>query len=149
MKVCGKLLAVLVIAGCAGLTAGCAVNRATGQVTPGVDMSQVNSYYVVKADTDKHDLNEIIVRQLTDRGFSASTGSGTAMPESAGTKVTYIDRWMWDITMYLLELTISISDAQTDYTLASGNSYHTSLTRKSAEEMVEEVLGNIFGEAEE
>lgn len=149
MKVNGKLLAVLIIAGCTGLTTGCAVNRATGQVTPGVDLSQVGSYYVVKADTDKNDLNEIIVRQLTERGFSVSSGSGSAMPESAGAKVTYIDRWMWDITMYLLELTISISDAQTDYTLASGNSYHTSLTRKSPEKMVEEVLGNIFADADE
>jgi len=28
--------------------------------------------------------------------------------------------------------------------MASGNSYHTSLTRKSPEEMVNEVLTNIF-----
>ncbi len=149
MKVNRTFFAVLAITGCAAFSTGCSVNRATGQVTPGVDLSQVDTYYVVRAETDKHDINEIIVQQLTDRGFSASTGSGTAMPESAGTRVTYIDRWMWDITMYLLELTISITDAQTDYTLASGNSYHTSLTRKSAEEMVEEVLGNIFGETEE
>jgi hypothetical protein len=55
---------------------------------------------------------------------------------------------MWDITMYMLELTITMSDAKTDFTLASGNSYHTSLTRKSPEEMVAEVLGNIFGGAD-
>jgi len=61
--------------------------------------------------------------------------------------VTYVDKWMWDITMYLLELTITIRDPQTDYPLANGNSYHTSLTRKSPPEMVDEVLGNIFKES--
>ncbi len=49
--------------------------------------------------------------------------------------------------MYLLELTITIRDPQTDYPMATGNSLHSSLTRKSPKEMVEEVMGNIFKEA--
>jgi hypothetical protein len=51
---------------------------------------------------------------------------------------------MWDITLYLLELTVTFRDANTGYPLAVGNSYHTSLTRKSPEEMVDEVITNIF-----
>jgi hypothetical protein len=58
--------------------------------------------------------------------------------------VTYKDKWMWDITMYMLELTITIRDPQNDYPLATGNSFHTSLTRKSPTEMVDEVVENIF-----
>ena len=58
--------------------------------------------------------------------------------------LTYVDRWMWDITMYMLELTVHVRNPETNASLAVGNSYHTSLSRKSPVEMVEEVLNNIF-----
>lgn len=51
---------------------------------------------------------------------------------------------MWDITMYMLELTITLRDPVNNTPLAVGNSLHSSLTRKSPEEMVDEVLTNIF-----
>ena len=58
--------------------------------------------------------------------------------------VTYHDRWMWDITMYLLELTVTLHDPRTNVGVASGNSFHTSLTRKTPQEMVDEVVDNIL-----
>jgi hypothetical protein len=44
----------------------------------------------------------------------------------------------------MLELTINFRDPKTNVLLGRGNSYHTSLTRKSLEKMVEEALNNIF-----
>ena len=58
--------------------------------------------------------------------------------------VTYSDRWMWDFTMYMLSLDITLRDGRTGFPMAVGQSMHASLTRKSPEEMVREVLGNIF-----
>jgi hypothetical protein len=55
---------------------------------------------------------------------------------------------MWDITMYLVELTVTIREPKSDYPLATGNSLHTSLTRLSPPEMVDEVVGNIFKESD-
>jgi hypothetical protein len=51
---------------------------------------------------------------------------------------------MWDITMYMLELTITIRDPKTDFPIATGNSFHTSLTRLSPKDMVNEVIENIY-----
>ena len=65
-------------------------------------------------------------------------------PANVDAVATYVDKWMWDITMYLLELTITIRDPKNDFPLASGNSFHTSLTRKSVDEMVDEVTNTIF-----
>ena len=59
--------------------------------------------------------------------------------------VTYVDKWRWDITMYLLELTITLRDPKTEMPLAEGNSFHTSLTRMSQTEMVNEVVNHIYG----
>jgi len=74
--------------------------------------------------------------------LTATTGDTTAA--NADAVITYVDKWMWDITMYMIELTIQVRDPKTDFTLAVGNSYHTSLTRKNPTEMVGEVMANIF-----
>ena len=79
------------------------------------------------------------------KGYSSTLGP--ELPQAAykvDSVVTYVDKWMWDITLYMLELTVTLREPINNQPLAVGNSYHTSLTRKSPEEMVDEVLGNIF-----
>jgi hypothetical protein len=46
--------------------------------------------------------------------------------------------------MYLLELTVTVRAPVNEFPLATGNSLHTSLTRKSTKDMAEEVVTNIF-----
>ena len=46
--------------------------------------------------------------------------------------------------MYMIKLKVFMHEPKTQKLLAKGESYHTSLTRKSPEEMVSEVLSNIF-----
>lgn len=136
-----RLLAVLGIT--AVLTTGCAVNRATGSVEPTVNLGALKTMYVKKIPDEKGGINELIVDKLRSKGVIVTTGED-APPSNVDAVVTYFDRWMWDITMYLLELTITIRDPKYDYALATGNSYHTSLTRLSPKEMVNEVVDNIY-----
>ena len=140
----GELLVVMAMA----LTAlGCS-NSATATLSPGVDLSAVKSYYVVHQPKDTHNLHFLIRDRIIKEGLTATAG-----PESeksahrVNSIVTYVDRWMWDLTLYLLELTVTFRDATNDFPLAVGKSYHTSLTRLSPEEMVEEVITNIFNAA--
>jgi hypothetical protein len=127
----------------AALTSGCAVNRATGSVDPSANLSALKTMYVKKIPEDKGATNELIAEKLRTKGVTVTTGE-TAAPGNVDAVVTYVDKWMWDITMYMLELTIVIRDPQTDFPLATGNSFHTSLTRLSPKEMVNEVVDNIY-----
>jgi hypothetical protein len=126
---------------------GCASNRATATLTPGTDLGAVKSYYVVQGRADTRGIENLIRENLAKRGFAAYAG-----PEMSSYRtnaiVTYQDKWMWDITMYMIELTVTIRDPASNFPLAVGNSYHTSLTRKSSEEMVDEVLSNIFSKTQ-
>jgi len=124
------------------LASGCAINRATANVEPTTDLIGIKSMYVTKLAPDERGINILIANKLKQMGYLANTGIET--PSDVDVVVTYMDKWMWDITMYMLELTITLRDPKTDFPLASGNSYHTSLTRKSPEEMVDEVINNIF-----
>jgi hypothetical protein len=122
---------------------GCA-NRATARVDPSADLKSLKTMHVVKIQDETAGISTLIADDLRRRGYSVTTS--TDKPTTVDAIVTYVDKWMWDMTMYLFELTITIRDAKTEFPMASGNSLHGSLTRKSAPEMVEEVMGNIFKE---
>ena len=123
---------------------GCS-NRATATLSPGAELSRVKSYYVVHQPKDTHGIHNLIRDRIAKESLTAT--AGPELPQSsyqADSVITYVDRWMWDITLYLLELTVTLRDTTNNFPLAVGNSYHTSLTRKSPEEMVDEVMTNIF-----
>jgi hypothetical protein len=123
--------------------AGCAVNRASATADPTAHLDGIKTMHVKKLDKDGRGIEQLIADNLRKRGYRVTAGP-VQPAEPVDAVVTYADKWMWDITMYMLELTISIRDPKTDYPLASGNSYHTSLTRKTPPEMVDEVITNIM-----
>jgi len=135
---CAFLLAVL---------QGCAIDRERASVSPDIDLSAFKRFYVIKFAPDGRGINQIIATQLERRGFAASTGADDAAPKDADAIVTYQDRWQWDLSMYMIELRIFMREPRTDNLLAAGNSLHTSLNRRSPEEMVSEVLSSIFKKA--
>jgi len=134
----------LVVAAALGVTAlaGCAINRATANADDALRWDTIKTLHVKQLEGEDGSTKRLIADRLRASGFTV-----TADPEAMGQPdavVTYVDKWMWDLTMYMIELTITLRDAKTDAMLATGNSYHTSLTRKSQQEMVDEVLGNIL-----
>lgn len=136
-----KIAAVLAVF--ASVATGCA-NRATGSVNPSTDLSALKTMYVRHYPSDNSGVNLAIADKLRSKGVTVTTGN--VMPAgNFDAIVTYVDKWRWDITMYLLELTVTLRDPKTEAPLAEGNSFHTSLTRMSQTEMVNEVVNNIYG----
>jgi len=122
--------------------AGCAVNRATATADDTLRWGGIKALHVKQLEGEDGSTKKLIADKLRASGFTV-----TADPEPMGQPdavVTYVDKWMWDITMYMIELTVTLRDPKTDYPMATGNSYHTSLTRKSQQEMVDEVVESIL-----
>jgi hypothetical protein len=126
------------------LLAGCVSNQ-TASKAPSADLSKLKSFHVVKLEKDERGINDLITAQLTEMGFTASTGSAPA-PSSVDALVTYQDKWMWDMTMYMIQLDIQFRDPSSNAVLASGSSQRSSLKRKSPASMVEEVLTRILAQ---
>jgi len=117
-------------------------------ISPDADLDKVKSFYVIKLEKDGRGINNLIRDRLVEMGYIAK--SGPEIPSAkydADIVVDYEDRWRHDITMYMLKLTITLGRPDNGYPLAVGKSLHASLTRKSPEEMVEEVLAAIFDKA--
>jgi hypothetical protein len=123
-------------------TTGCAVNKATATLMADADLSKVKTIYVVKTPEDDRQIDLELKKAFEKRGYVTSTGPVLTAPYPQDAVVTYVDKWMWDITMYMIELTVTVRDSKF-FPLATGNSLHTSLTRKSPSEMADEVVGNI------
>jgi len=126
---------------------GCATNRETAAITPNMEVASLKRFYVAKFDPDERGVNELIMTELRRMGFDATTGPEASAPKNVDAIITYRDKWWWDITMYMIELRIFVREPETQTLLAMGNSYHTSLTRMSPQEMVAQVLANIFAKA--
>lgn len=122
-------------------SSGCAVNRSTATLEPTANLASIKSIYVALAPDD-WGTRLLIVNKLKTMGYMVD--AGVDKPPNVDAVVRYEEKWMWDITMYMLELTVTIRDPKNDFPFASANSYHTSLTRLSPEKMVDEVINNIF-----
>ena len=124
-------------------TSGCAVNRADSTLMAGADLSKVKTLYIVHSTDSKHDVDKDLKTAFEKRGYAVTTGPALTPPYPQDAVVTYTDKWMWDLTMYMIELTVTVRSPVNDYPLATAHSMHTSLTRKSQAEMADEVAGNV------
>jgi hypothetical protein len=140
------LILCMAVAAVILLTSGC-VNQAETKISPGANLGKVNKIYVEHFAPDKRNLHKMIADQFNKLGYEATAGETGAKPEGVDAIATYRDRWMWDITNYLFELTITLREPQGEYPLAVGRALHSSLTRKSPEQMIEEVCTNISKQA--
>ncbi len=139
-----KIVRIAVLLVAVVLLSGCAKTVLKSDSDPNVDLSELNTFYVQKFEPDGRDLHLLLAAKLESLGYQVASGTAEAPPDPVDAVVTYVDRWMWDITMYMLEITIEFRDPETRYVFASGNSYRTSLVRKSKEYMIEEVLRDML-----
>jgi hypothetical protein len=136
-------LITLVLGTCLALfSVGCA--SIDTQRAPNADLTKIKSIYVVKLTEDERGVNQAIADQLAVLGYQATTGEANATPAGVDATITYQDKWMWDITMYMIELQVQVRKPDTNMMLVSAKSYRPSLQRKSIEGMVEEVLVSLF-----
>lgn len=124
---------------------GCYVQYNTSRVLPDVTINPTKTYYVVHHEDDPRQIDLVISQKMGAMGLHhVSNGPENSIPEGTDVIVLYEDRWMWDMTNYLIMLKIQFRDASNNLLLARGQSYRTSLVRKSVEEMVQETLAGIF-----
>jgi hypothetical protein len=141
MKNIALALVLLILA---GSISGCATAQLKSTTAPGADLKSVKKLYVVHLPQDGREIDRLIADRLNLMGREATHGERSAAPTDADAIVTYQDKWMWDITMYLIELNVQLRHPTTDIAMASGHSLRTSLVRKSPPEMIEEVLTDMF-----
>jgi len=123
---------------------GCSKAMIVSDSDPSINLAELKKFYVRKLPADGRGLEKTIARKLNELGFQATSGMNATPVDPVDAVVTYKDRWVWDITMYMLEIYIELHNPDSDFVFASGKSYRTSLVRKPPEEMIDEVLRDMF-----
>ena len=142
-KVITTVLILLLVGSCFYLV-GCAMAKIDSRITPDSDLARYKTYYVVRHDKDERHIDEIIRDEMVLLGLDAKSGPPATQPDDVDVIVTYEDRWTWDMTNYLLTLSIDFRDSKSNVLLATGQSYRPSLERKPPDFMAREILESIF-----
>lgn len=120
MKV-GRITLVLVASAC---LAACTATTLDGMRL--ADAHPRTAVFFVRRHTaDTRNLDKIIAERLSARGINATT---TAPDAGYDFLVTYIDRWYWDMRMYLIDMRIDVRDGNSNVLVATGRSFQTSLS---------------------
>jgi hypothetical protein len=142
-----RILGITTSVALAAFLSSCVIHENTRQVSPGFSeagVSKLRTFYVRKHADDDYKLAEDIAAELQRMGFRASSGSTQSPPGKVDAVVSYMDRWIWDITMYMLSLDIQLREPGSDVILANAKTVRSSLVRKSQKEMVRETLDKLL-----
>lgn len=141
-----KLLKLFTLIGLLLSTTAC-MTRLDATVPANQTLPDLENIYVEHFSPDKRNLNHIIADKLTLLGYPATpVDRNEVVSEDAKIIVTYVDNWQWDITNYMIKIKIDVRDAKNKQLLATGESFRTSLARKSPSFMIQETLETIFKE---
>lgn len=104
--------------------------------------------HVVKHANSSRDIDIYLRNAFAKRGFQSTSGAQAEMPSGAQFYVTYVDRWYWDLAMYLVSLDVTMHDAKSGSVVNSSRYkngiFHTfpSPERKS-DQLVARLLGSL------
>jgi len=116
-----------------------------GGELPGSRLSEMKRFYVQHHEGDSRDIHLAIQEELQSQGFHVDAGKGEARGEYDAI-VTYVDRYLWDWSMYCISLTLYVRDTQTGYITATGWSWRPSTVRKTPQGHARIIFTEIFGE---
>lgn len=128
---------------------GCAISDSNAKLVPSSELNKKETFYVVLSKTDKRDIANTIAEVLTTKGYLATSGNLNNIPSNVDVIVTYEDRWMWDITNYLIKLNMQFRNADNMYPYLAGETIRTSLIRKDVKGMVEETINTMLNKSRE
>jgi hypothetical protein len=129
-------IALLLLPSCASLRS---------KVEPKVDLRSYRHIFVEHLLADGNGTDQVIARELRAMGYDASSGPLTMMPENAQLIVSYADVWTFDLSNYMLELEVRVRRVGEDHLIATADYRRPSLTGGSTLDMVDHVLGRLFG----
>jgi len=127
------------------LLVGC-VGNTSGQLTLPKEQVQTGGYFVQRHDKDTRDLASTIAKSMQARGLNVTAGTAAERPAEAAYVVTYVDKWMWDMRMYLYDLRIELRDARDQSILGYGQSMQSSLKAmgQTHEDVINRALDQLF-----
>ncbi|HTF87656.1 MAG TPA: hypothetical protein VK843_04545 [Planctomycetota bacterium] len=104
---------LLALSGCATVNPG----KRFGDI----QLDSLKSSYVVRHAKSTRDIDLFIQESLVERGVVATAGPIENKPSDVDFYVEYVDRWSWDVSMFLSALTIQFKSTADGSLIATGS----------------------------
>ncbi len=111
---------------------------------PGSRLSEMRRFYVQHQEEDPRDIHLAIQEEMQAHGLEVDAGKGPPTGEYDGI-VTYVDRYVWDMTMFCQQLTVYVTDTRTGYITATGWSWRPGTVRKTPKGHARLIFAEMFG----
>lgn len=111
---------------------------------PEIHLDQFTRFYVETRLNDNHATDALIAADLRSRGFDATHGHLTMMPDDIEVLITYDARWTWDFHSYLIDLEITARNPHTRRLIATGTAHHAGFIKKDPAKMIAGIFDKIF-----
>ncbi len=122
---------------------GCA--KIASDASPDTSMNEYKNFYIVPSFDDRRGVAEAIYADLKARGLHVEVGPAIQIPETADIEVKYEAKWVWEREYYLSDLMISLENPESAVLIASGETHRPSREREPVDQMVGEILDQVFG----
>ena len=109
----------LVAAALSVISASCSFVEKARVAQPGV-LANAKSVYVVR-ENPSNEVGVHLEAAFADHGLKVTSGPLASKRKDADLYVEYVDRWQWDVTMYLKSLDVTVHDNRNGELVASGN----------------------------
>lgn len=142
-----KYLSFIPLAAVVALSASCSFVK-EGRVNQPAIVSKAKSAYVVRHENSTRDIDKYLESALADKGLRVTSGPISAKPAGADIYVEYVDRWKWDMAMYLWSLDVFVRNNRNGELVATGN-FHQGFPHSfpNPEQKSKEVVDTIFSPA--
>jgi hypothetical protein len=136
------LLIILLISGCG--------SYASVDIGLRKDKMQPVAQLACDRKLDDYEMHNAISRELTVRGFTVIDRSDEQFTTGEGTVVRYMDRWSWDLVMYLHDIKMRFIDGKTGAMIVNASyDQHLFHNYKSPDSAVIDVFAAIDAKAGE
>lgn len=123
---------------------GCSHNVKTFH-NPKFDNLNFESVYLKRVPNDTmFNVYKHIKDELNLLGYDVTVGLSEVPSGQTDVIVSYEDRWMWDITMYMMHLDMQLIETNSYSAVSETSITRTSLIRKNRKEIVREALAELF-----
>lgn len=142
-----KYLMLLPLAALLSLSASCSFVK-EGRVNQPAVVSKAKIAYVVRHENSSRDIDKFLESALADRGLRVTSGPIASKRADADIYVEYVDRWKWDMAMYLWSLDVFVRNNRNGELVATGN-FHQGFPHSfpNPEQKSKEVIDSIFSKA--
>lgn len=139
-----NILHMLAIIAMLTFISGCS-HKVSTRHNPNYTKKEFSKVYLQQYEKDiKFHVYREIRDELELLGFEVLMGLDTTPTEKVDLIVTYEDKWMWDMSNYLLKLDVFLVDADELVSISETSVLRTSLIRKDRKYVVREAFSELF-----